>query len=631
MNYIKKIINYFIYFMKLLWSIIAYIPTFFIRALTVIIICIFILSLFSKVSDDIEKGTALFIPMNGILVEQAQEVNSFESLLGGARKNEIELKNIINIIKAVSNDKKTITFSGSPDAELDIYLKVIDSSGNIMISLSNFIGGYPADIFYLSEALNNFKKVDGNKIIAIADQFSQASYIIASFADEIILHPSGGVLLTGWSSKRVFVKDFLDKLDVRVLEFSKGEYKSATEVFTRSSMSNESKESNSKLFNVIWKFTSKSIEKNRNLENGFIENYIQNALAQNHNNTSMAELALNNGLVDKLMTRVEVEKYLADQFPDEKNDWKFIHYRDYEQNSPEKNKNIIGLVSIAGTILDGSQPRGSAGGENISAMIKEARNEKNLKALVLRVNTPGGSAFASEIIREQVLAIKDRGIPIVVSMGGLAASGGYWISADSDYIFAHESSVTGSIGVAAILFDAQETIKKIGLNEDGVSNSPFAGSLNNGVLLSSPSEEVVDLIQGNVDRLYNDFIEIVANGRGISTEEANLIAKGRVWSGIDALEVGLIDQIGSLDDAIDKAKDLAAIKDYYLKEYDKTKNNISLIIEFLNLFSFKNDLEMRDNIYVNLKNELISIFKWSKNLNDRNQLYYICDECIIIN
>ena len=610
MNYIKKIINYFIYFMKLLWSIIAYIPTFFIRALTVIIICIFILSLFSKVSDDIEKGTALFIPMNGILVEQAQEVNSFESFLGGARKSEIELKNIINIIKAVSNDKKIDT---------------------IVISLSNFIGGYPADIFYLSEALNNFKKVDGNKIIAIADQFSQASYIIASFADEIILHPSGGVLLTGWSSKRVFVKDFLDKLDVRVLEFSKGEYKSATEVFTRSSMSNESKESNSKLFNVIWKFTSKSIEKNRNLENGFIENYIQNALPQNHNNTSMAELALNNGLVDKLMTRVEVEKYLADQFPDEKNDWKFIHYRDYEQNSPEKNKNIIGLVSIAGTILDGSQPRGSAGGENISAMIKEARNEKNLKALVLRVNTPGGSAFASEIIREQVLAIKDRGIPIVVSMGGLAASGGYWISADSDYIFAHESSVTGSIGVAAILFDAQETIKKIGLNEDGVSNSPFAGSLNNGVLLSSPSEEVVDLIQGNVDRLYNDFIEIVANGRGISIEEANLIAKGRVWSGVDALEVGLIDQIGSLDDAIDKAKDLAAIKDYYLKEYDKTKNNISLIIEFLNLFSYKNDLEMRDNIYVNLKNELISIFKWSKNLNDRNQLYYICDECIIIN
>jgi protease-4 len=396
-------------------------------------------------------------------------------------------------------------------------------------------------------------------------------------------------------------------------------------------MSNESKESSSKLFKVIWEFTSESIEKNRNLDHGFIEDYIQNTLVQNYNDTSMAKLALNKGLVDNLMTRVQVEKYLADQFPDEKNDWKFIHYRDYKQNAPEKNKNIIGVVSIAGTILDGSQPKGNAGGENISAMIKEARNEKNLKALILRVNTPGGSAFASEIIREQVLAIKDRDIPIVVSMGGLAASGGYWISADSDYIFAHESSVTGSIGVAAILFDAQETIKKIGLNEDGVSNSPFAGSLNNGILLSSPSEEVVDLIQGNVDRLYNDFIEIVANGRGISIKEADLIAKGRVWSGKDALEVGLIDQIGSFDDAVDKAKDLAAIKDYYLKEYDKTKNNISLIIEFLNLFLFKSDFDMRDNLYANLKNEFISIFKWSKNLNDRNQLYYICEECTIIN
>jgi len=220
MNIVKKIINYFVYFIRLLWSVISYIPTFFVRALTLIFICIFIVSFFSKINDDIDEGTALFIPMNGVLVEQAQEVSSFESFFGGSRRNEIELRNITNVIKAASNDKKINT---------------------IVISLSNFLGGYPADIFYLSEALNNFKKVDGNKIIAIADQYSQASYTIASFADQIILHPSGAVMLTGWSSKRVFVKDFLDKLDVRVLQFSKGEYKSATEIFTRSSMSNESK------------------------------------------------------------------------------------------------------------------------------------------------------------------------------------------------------------------------------------------------------------------------------------------------------------------------------------------------------------------------------------------------------
>ena len=608
MNIFKKIINYLSFFIKLLWSIIAYIPTFFIRVLTVIIVCILIISFFSKITDGIDEGTALFIPMDGILVEHAQEISSFEAFFGRNRSNEIELNNIINIIKAASNDKKIST---------------------LVINLSNFQGGYPADISYFCEALDDFKKIKDKKIIAIADQYTQASYIIASFADQIILHPSGGVLLTGWSSKRVFIKDFLDKLDVKVLQFSKGEYKSATETFTRSSMSDESKESNSKLFEVIWKSISNSIENNRNLKSGFIENF--SFSISNEDYASLSEAALSQGLVDDLMTRVETEKYLRTKFPDEKLDWKFIHYKNYQIDTSRKNKNIIGVVSIAGTILDGNQPRGNAGGENISELIKKARNEKNLKALVLRVNTPGGSAFASEIIREQILAIKERDIPVVVSMGGVAASGGYWVSADSDYIFAHDSTVTGSIGVAAILFDAQNTIQKIGLNEDGIENSPYGGGLNNSVLLSSPSEEVVELIQGVVDTLYENFIEIVANGRSISIEEANLIAKGRVWSGIDALEVGLIDQIGSFHDAVEKAQNLAGIKSFYLKEYNQTKNNISFIMEFFNLFSSEDNFDIKGGFFANLKKEFVSIFKWSEKLNDRNQLYYICEECIINN
>lgn len=608
MNIFKKIINYLSFFIKLLWSIIVYIPTFFIRALTVVIICIFIVSFFSKISDGIEEGTALFIPMDGILVEHAQEITSFEAFFGRNRSNEIELNNIINVIKTASKDKKIST---------------------LVINLSNFQGGYPADISYFCEALDDFKKIKDKKIIAIADQYTQASYIIASFADQIILHPSGGVLLTGWSSKRVFIKDFLDKLDVKVLQFSKGEYKSATETFTRSSMSDESKESNSKLFEVIWKSISNSIENNRNLKSGFIENF--SFSISNEDYASLSEAALSQGLVDNLMTRVETEKYLRTKFPDEKLDWKFIHYKNYQIDTSRKNKNIIGVVSIAGTILDGNQPRGNAGGENISELIKKARNEKNLKALVLRVNTPGGSAFASEIIREQILAIKERDIPVVVSMGGVAASGGYWVSADSDYIFAHDSTVTGSIGVAAILFDAQNTIQKIGLNEDGIENSPYGGGLNNSVLLSSPSEEVVELIQGVVDTLYENFIEIVANGRSISIEEANLIAKGRVWSGIDALEVGLIDQIGSFHDAVEKAQNLAGIKSFYLKEYNQTKNNISFIMEFFNLFSSNDNFDIKDGFFANIKKEFAAIFKWSEKLNDRNQLYYICEECIINN
>lgn len=608
MNIIKKIIGYVAFIIKNLWYFLSYIPTFFIRILTLIILIVLVGSIFSKLDNKIQKDTALYIPLNGVLVEQMEEMSSIEYFVSGNKKNEIELGHIVRIIKKATEDEKIST---------------------IVIDLSNFFGGYPADIFYLCETLGNFKKRKNKKIIAIADQYSQASYLIASLANQIILHPSGGVVLTGWSSKRVFIKDFLDKLDVKVLPFSKGEYKSAFETYTRSSMSVESKESNSKLFQSIWSFTSEYIENNRSLKLGKIDNYIQNidTLVDERKN-DFAELALNFGLVDNLMTRVEVENFLSENFPIDGSDWRFIHYKDYKIQKLKKNKNIIGVIPVAGVILDGSQPRGFAGGENISSMIREARKEKNLKALILRVNTPGGSAFASEIIREQLMAIKERNIPIVVSMGGLAASGGYWISAESDYIFAHETSVTGSIGVAAILFDGEDTIKQIGLNEDGVSNSPFSSVIDSGILLSSPSDRAVNLIQGSVDKLYNDFIKIVAKGRGISLNEANSIAKGRVWSGRDALDLGLVDEIGSFDDAILKAKSMADINDYYIKEYGEIKNNISILMNLLNFLSLKESFNSDKSFLQSMKNELLNTLKWTKNLNDRNNLYLICDECI---
>ena len=608
MNIIKKIIGYITFIIKNLWYFLSYIPTFFIRILTLAILIVFVGSIFSKLDNKIQKDTALYIPLNGVLVEQAEEISSIESFVIGNKKNEIELGHIVHIIEKAAEDEKIST---------------------IVIDLSNFSGGYPADIFYLCESLGNFKKRENKKIIAIADQYSQASYLIASLANQIILHPSGGVVLTGWSSKRVFIKDFLDKLDVNVLPFSKGEYKSAFETYTRSSMSVESKESNFKLFQSIWSFTSEYIENNRSLKPGKIYNYIQNIdTLVDESKNDFAKLALNFGLVDNLMTRVEVENFLSDNFPIDGPEWRFIHYEDYKIQKLRKGKNIIGVIPVAGVILDGNHPRGFAGGENISSMIREARKEKNLKALILRVNTPGGSAFASEIIREQLMAIKDRNIPIVVSMGGLAASGGYWISAESDYIFAHETSVTGSIGVAAILFDAEDTIKQVGLNEDGVSNSPFSSAIDSGILLSSPSDRAVNLIQGSVDKLYNDFIKIVARGRGISLNEANSIAKGRVWSGRDALDLGLIDEIGSFGDAILKAKSMADINDYYIKEYGEIKNNISILMNLLNFLSLKEDFNPDKSFLQSMKNELLNTLKWTKNLNDRNNLYLICEECI---
>ena len=608
MNTLKNITSNFFKALKWLWILISYIPTFFIRTFTILIIVFIIFSYFSKFTTDLKTGTALFIQMDGVLVEQAKSRRSFDLFFQSGEPKEIEINKIVNAIKLAEYDKN------------------IES---IVIDFSDFMGGYPADIIYLSEILLKFKEKTKKSIIAIADYYSQSSYILASTADEIIANRNGGVSIYGWFSKRVFIKNLLDKLKIEVIEFSKGEYKSATEIFTRESMSNESKEANEKLQSSIWKFTTNHIEQNRNLKMGKIDFYLENleSLARD-NNFDFANLALNYGLVDSLKNRSETQKYLSDKFPHPKKDWRYINIDEYLKTEPNNSENIIGVISVAGTIMDGNQPRGTAGGENISLLIKTAREEKNLKALVLRVNTPGGSAFASELIREELKEIKNLEIPIIVSMGGVAASGGYWIAAESDFIFAHETTVTGSIGVAALLFNAQETAKQIGLNEDGIEKSPFS-DLNSGILLTNPSNRLIDLIQGSVDKLYDDFIDIVSKGRNLSPDKVDIIARGRVWSGSDALDKGLVDEIGSFDDAINKAKDLADIEDYRIKRFDQKKDEFIFFKKFFGLLGIQEKYSSNNNLFYNLKNDFLKTIKWSENLNDPDNLYFLCDECIV--
>ncbi len=595
--------------LKWLWILISYIPTFFVRTLTVLVIILIIFNYFSKFTPNIKTGTALLIKMDGILVEQAKSKSSFDLFIQSSDPKEIEINKIIKAIKIAESDKN------------------IES---IVIDLSDFIGGYPSDIIYISDTLLKFKKNTKKSIIAIADYYSQSSYILASTADEIIVNRNGGVSLYGWSSKRVFVKNLLDKLDIEVIQFSKGEYKSATEIFTEESMTDVSKEAIVKLQSSIWEFTSNLIEKNRNLETGKINFYIENIdILAEDNNFDFANLALNYGLVDSLKTRSETEQYLSDKFPHPKQDWRYINLDQYLKTEPNNSENVIGVITVAGTIMDGNQPRGIAGGENISLLIKNARKEKNLKALVLRVNTPGGSAFASELIREELIEIKNLEIPIIVSMGGVAASGGYWIAAETDFIFAHETTVTGSIGVAAILFNAQETAKKIGINEDGIEKTPFSSGLNSGLFLTTPSDRLINLIQGSVDRLYDNFIGIVSRGRNLSPDQVNNIARGRVWSGSDALNKGLVDAIGSFDDAINKAKDLANIEDYKIKIFDQKRNDYTILKKFFGLMSIQERDYYNKNLLYNLKNDFLNTINWSENLNDPDNLYFLCDECIV--
>ena len=227
------------------------------------------------------------------------------------------------------------------------------------------------------------------------------------------------------------------------------------------------------------------------------------------------------------------------------------------------------------------------------------------------------------------MEIKKLDIPIIVSMGGVAASGGYWIAAESDFIFAHETTVTGSIGVAAILFNAQETAKKIGLNEDGIEKTPFSSGLNNGVFLKTPSDRLINLIQGSVDRLYDNFTGIVSRGRNLSIDQVNEIARGRVWSGSDALDKGLIDAIGSFEDAVNKAKNLANIENYKIKRFDQKKNDYTFLKNFFGLMDIQERDNYNKNLFYNLKNDFFKTMKWQENLNDPDNLYFLCDECIV--
>jgi len=609
LNSFKNIAKNFLKALKWLWILISYIPTFLIRTVTVLIIILIIFNYFSEFTTKIKTGTALFIQMDGVLVEQAKSRGGFDFFAQSSEPEEIEINKIISAIKLAGDDKN------------------IES---IVIDLSNFVGGYPADILYLSEILLKFKESSKKSIIAIADYYSQPSYILASTADEIIAHKNGGVSIYGWSSKRVFLKNLLDKLELEVIEFSKGEYKSATEIFTRDSMSNASKEANKKLQNSIWEYTSNFIEKNRNLEGGKIDFYLDNIdILAKDNNFDFANLAISYGLVDSLKTRTEIEQYLSEKFPHPKKDWRYINLDEYLKTEITNSENLVGVISVAGTIMDGNQPRGTAGGENISSLIKSARKENNLKALILRVNTPGGSAFASELIREELLEIKNLEIPIIVSMGGVAASGGYWISAESDFIFAHETTVTGSIGVASLLLNAEKTSKKIGLNEDGIEKTPFSSGFSTGILLTTPSDRFLDLIQGSVDRLYDDFIDIVSRGRNLSVDHVNDIAKGRVWSGSDALDIGLVDAIGSFDDALDKAKELANIDDYTLRVFDQKRNDFRFLKRIFGLMGIQEEDIFSKNLFYNLQNDFLKTTKLSMNLNDPDNLYFLCDECIV--
>jgi len=429
-----------------------------------------------------------------------------------------------------------------------------------------------ASLQELDAAISEFKAA-GKPVVTVADTLEQHQYYLAALADEIWLNPRGVVWIDGFSAYRNFFRDGLDKLEVEVNLFRAGEYKSAMEPWVRNDMSPEAKENNLFWIGNLWQQYLEAISGHRGIPLEDLSREISRfADGLDAANGDFARFALNLGLVDKLLSRPEANLALASAVApaDGVEGFRQIDHDHYlELTGPEKSSGKAGTIAIIvaeGEIVRGMQPQGVVGAVTLSERLRALAEDRDVKAVVLRINSPGGDAFAAEKIRHEIQALKEMGKTVVVSMGDVAASGGYWIAMGVDEVWASSSSITGSIGVYGILPTFSRPLEKLGIHTDGVGTTPLAGKLR----LDRPLDpDLKRIFQHAVDRTYEDFIALVAEARKMTAEEVASVAEGQVWSGSQAKERGLIDQTGTLQEAIGATARIAGLGSDYEVVYDE--------------------------------------------------------------
>ncbi|CAI8264474.1 MAG: Protease 4 [Porticoccaceae bacterium UBA1117] len=510
--------------------------------------------LFSNDDPKIAKTTALVIEPKGKLVEQltAQTVGSLIDQAGGAESLETLLKDVIDAIDAAKDDDR-------------VQLLVLD--------LNSFSGAGLTKLQDMAEAITNFK-TSGKKVIAIADFYGQDAYYLAAHADEVIMNDLGEILIEGFGRGRMYFKEGIDKLGLDVNIFKVGTFKSAVEPFELNGMSEYAKEANENWLGDLWQIYLNDVTAARGLKPQSLNQYAQEfakLVVQANGDLSAVDF----GLADQALSRVEAREYLIELVGENKETHSYnrVGLDDYlttikeDRFGRETKGKKVAVVVARGTILDGTQPAGTIGGDSTAALIRKARNDEEVKAIVLRVDSGGGSAFASEVIRRELEKARADGKPVIASMGSVAASGGFWISTSSDQIWAHPSTITGSIGIFGIFPTYQKPLAKyLGIRVDGVGTAPLAGGARMDRELPS---EMGDAIQSVIERGYREFLQRVADSRGMTTEEVDKVAQGRVWSGSDAYKLGLVDNLGDLDDAIAAAAKLAELDEDYVVSYIK--------------------------------------------------------------
>jgi len=440
----------------------------------------------------------------------------------------------------------------------------------IALDLQKFDGGTQPTLEELAAALREFR-ASGKKVIAYGAEFSQERYYLAAQADEVLLDPMGFVLIDGYDRYRMYLKEALDKLGVEINVFRVGAFKSAVETYTRTNMSAEDREESRSYLTALWSSYQDAVTRARKLQPDALARYVDTlSKTVPAAGGDAARVALQAGLVSALKTRLEFEQRVVALVGKDDNNGSFkavslddyVRYAHAQKKLKADGKPRVGVIVAAGEILDGEQPPGTIGGETLAKLIRQARTDREVKALVLRVDSPGGSVLASEQIYRELVALRAAGKPIVVSMSGYAASGGYYISAPADEILASPATITGSIGIFAIIPTVDRTLGKLGVSVDGVGTTPLSGQLR----LDRPlGEEARVLLQSTVTRGYAEFLERVADGRKKTRDEVDKVAQGRVWAGNDAHRIGLVDRLGSFNDATQAAARRAKVTDYALE------------------------------------------------------------------
>jgi protease-4 len=522
----------------------------FLHLILLLLIFGFIIGAFRVSMPVIPAKAALVVAPEGEIVEQLSG-DPIERAINEARgtaRSETLLRDLTDSIRAAAKDKR-------------IPVLVLDTE--------QFAGAGQPTLEELAKAIGEFKKA-GKKVIAYGTAYDKAQYYLAAQASEIYVDPLGMVLIDGYEAYHMFYKGALDKVGVDINVFRVGAYKSAVEPYSRTDLSPEAEEEMVVYLNSLWHTYQASMTAARKLKLDSLSTYAstladQVVAARGH----AAEVALKAGLVTGIKSRLEVEdivKYIVGE-DEQDGGFKGVSVHDYvrvvraEQTlAPDGAR--IAVVVASGEILDGDQPPGTVGGSSTARLIREARMDDDVKAVVLRVDSPGGSMLAAEEIHREVLALKAAKKPFIVSMGDLAASGGYYIAAPADEIWASPATITGSIGIFAVIPTVDKTLGKVGVTVDGVGTTPLSGQLR----LDRPlGIDAKKFLQATIDRGYEEFLSRVATGRKKTRDEVNAIAQGRVWTGEDALKLGLVDHLGSFDDAVKAAAKRAKLDKWELK------------------------------------------------------------------